>query len=125
MAFYFLDVICAINIFPGMGLRWHVLELNVHVYFSTLWENRYKKAYVLICDDFLARIYFIIFKKVCPRLSKLARKNNLPDWTLVPRGEEYLSYNFWSYRSSTSTTNLCARLIVPKIIFLSNHLSSF
>jgi hypothetical protein len=25
MASYLLDVVCARNIFPGMGLRWHVL----------------------------------------------------------------------------------------------------
>jgi hypothetical protein len=74
MASYLLDVICARNIFSGMGLSWHVSELPVHVYFSTLWENRYKKSYAMICDEFLARLYFIIFKQECPRLSKSAKK---------------------------------------------------
>jgi hypothetical protein len=50
------------------------VELPVHVYFSILWENRYKKSYALICDEFITRIHFIIFKKECPRLSATAKK---------------------------------------------------
>jgi hypothetical protein len=74
MASYLLDVICARNVFTGMNLSWHVAELPVHVYFNILWENRYKKSYALICDEFIARVYFIIFKKECPRLSVAAKK---------------------------------------------------
>jgi hypothetical protein len=72
MALYFLDVMCAKNIFVGMNLRWHVAELPVHVYFSVLWENRYKNSYSLICDQFIVRIYFILFKKECLRLSAMS-----------------------------------------------------
>jgi hypothetical protein len=39
-----------------------------------MWENRYKKSYALICDEFIAQVYFIIFKKECPRLSVAAKK---------------------------------------------------
>jgi hypothetical protein len=74
MASYLLDVMCAKNIFAGMNLRWHVAELLVHVYFIILWENRYNKSYSLICDEFIAHIYFIIFKKECPRLSVVSKK---------------------------------------------------
>jgi hypothetical protein len=74
MASYLLDVMCTRNIFIGMNLSWHVAELPVHVYFNVLWENRYKKSYALICDEFIARIYFILFKKECPRLSVAAKK---------------------------------------------------
>jgi hypothetical protein len=74
MASYLLDVICARNVFDDMNLSWHVVELPVHVYFNILWENRYKKSYALICDEFIARVYFIIFKKECPRLSVAAKK---------------------------------------------------
>jgi hypothetical protein len=74
MASYLLDVICARNVFVDMNLSWHVVELPVHVYFSILWENRYKKSYALICDEFIARIHFIIFKKECPRLSATTKK---------------------------------------------------
>jgi hypothetical protein len=63
MALYLLDVICAINVFSGMNLNWHSYELSVHVYFNILWENRYKKSYSLICDQFIAHIYFFLFKK--------------------------------------------------------------
>jgi hypothetical protein len=37
MLSYLLDVICARNIFAGMNLCWHVVELSVHVYFSIIW----------------------------------------------------------------------------------------
>jgi hypothetical protein len=74
MASYLLDVICAINVFVGMNLSWHVSKSLVHVYFNVLWENRYKKSYSLICDEFIAHIHFILFKKECPRLSIVAKK---------------------------------------------------
>jgi hypothetical protein len=74
MASYLLIVIYARNVFANMNLRWHVAELLVHVYFSILWENRYKKSYAFICDEFIARIHFIIFKKECPILSAVAKK---------------------------------------------------
>jgi hypothetical protein len=46
----------------------------VHIYFNILWENRYKKSYSLICDEFITDIHFILFKRECPRLSA-ATKN--------------------------------------------------
>jgi hypothetical protein len=54
MASYLLDVMCAINIFIDMNLRRHVAELPIHIYFSVLWENMYKRYYSLICDEFIA-----------------------------------------------------------------------
>jgi hypothetical protein len=74
MASYFLDVMCAINIFTDMNLSWHVAELPVHIYFSMLWENRYKKSYSLIYHEFITQIYFILFKKKCLKLSFAAKK---------------------------------------------------
>jgi hypothetical protein len=74
MVSYLLDVIYASNVFIGMNLNWHVAEIHVHVYFNILWENRYKKSYSLICDEFIAHAYFIIFKNECPRLSIVAKK---------------------------------------------------
>jgi hypothetical protein len=76
MASYFLDVMCARNVFTGMNLRWHVAELPFHVYFNVLWENKYKKSYSLICDEFITQIYFILFKKEFPILS-VGAKNNI------------------------------------------------
>jgi hypothetical protein len=69
MASYLLDAICARNVFSGMNLNWHSYELSFHVYFNILWENRYKKSHSLFCDQFIARIYFLLFNKECPRLS--------------------------------------------------------
>jgi hypothetical protein len=57
-----------------MNLRWNATEILVHVYFSILWEKRYKKYYALICDEFITHILFIIFKKEFPRLSMTAKK---------------------------------------------------
>jgi hypothetical protein len=87
MASYLLDVMCARNIFAGMNLSWHIAELPVHVYFIILWENRYKKSYSLICDEFITRIYFIFFKKECPRLLVAAKKmiSKVGHWYLDER----------------------------------------
>jgi hypothetical protein len=63
MASYLLDVICARNVFAGMNLSWHVAELPVHVYFNILWENRYKKSYALICDEFIAWFISLYLKR--------------------------------------------------------------
>jgi hypothetical protein len=49
-------------------------ELVVHVYYNILGENRYKKSYVVICDHFIAPIYFLLFKREFPRLSDEAKK---------------------------------------------------
>jgi hypothetical protein len=74
MASYLLDIICAGNVFTRMNLSWHIFELSVHVYFSILWENRYKISYSLIYDEFIAPIHFLLFNKECPRLSYAAKK---------------------------------------------------
>jgi hypothetical protein len=74
MASYLLDVMCTRNVFTDMNLSCHVADLPVHVYFNLLWEKLYKKYYALICDEFTAHIYFIIFKKEFPRLSATAKK---------------------------------------------------
>ena len=70
---YLLDIICARNVFSRMNLCWHTLELPIHVYFGILGEKRYKKSYSLICDQFITCIYFLLFKKECPRLSDAAK----------------------------------------------------
>jgi hypothetical protein len=91
MASYLLDIICARNAFTGMNLNWHSSELTVHVYFSILWENRYKKSYVVICDQLIARTYFLLFRKECPRLSDEAKKviTKIGHWYLDER-ETYI-----------------------------------
>jgi hypothetical protein len=74
MASYLLDVIYARNIFVGMNIIWNVDQLLVHVYSKILWENRYKRLYSLIYDEFIARVYFIIFRKECLRLTTTTKK---------------------------------------------------
>jgi hypothetical protein len=87
MASYFLDVMCVRNIVAYMNLSWHVAELLVHVYFSVLWEKMYKKSYSLICDEFIAQIYFILFRKECPRLLAATKKmiSKVGHWYLDER----------------------------------------
>jgi hypothetical protein len=63
MASYLLDFICVRNSFVGMNLNWHPLDLVFHVYYNILRENKYKKFYVVICDQFIVPIYFFLFKK--------------------------------------------------------------
>jgi hypothetical protein len=74
MALYLLDIIYAKKGFSRLNLNWHSSELPTHVYFSILWDNRYKKSYSLICDEFIAHIYLLLFKKECPRMPKEAKK---------------------------------------------------
>jgi hypothetical protein len=74
MASYLLDVICARNTFAKMNLNWHPSELAVHVYYNILWETKYNKFYVVICDQFIVPIYLFLFNKECPRLSGEAKK---------------------------------------------------
>jgi hypothetical protein len=87
MDLYLLDIMCARNVFVGMKLSWHASELLVHVYFNILWENRYKKSYSLIYDEFIACIYFILFKKECLRLSAMEKKviEKVSHWYLNER----------------------------------------
>jgi hypothetical protein len=108
-----LDVMCARNVFVDMNLSWHVAELSIHVYFSVLWKNRYKKYYSLICDEFITRIYFVIFKKECPRLSSVAKKKiaKVGHWYLDESAqptsgcsrppEHHISYQLMSHTSSS------------------------
>jgi hypothetical protein len=74
MASYLMDVICATNVFLGVNLSGHISESPVHVYCQVLWENKYKRHYAMICDQFLAPLYQLIFCKECPRLTKEAMK---------------------------------------------------
>jgi hypothetical protein len=74
MASYMLYVIYGRNVFAAMNLRWHVAKLHVHVYFDILWENIYKKYYALICNEFIVRIFFIIFKREFSRLFVATKK---------------------------------------------------
>jgi hypothetical protein len=87
MASYVLDIICARNVFTGMNLIWYTSELPVHVYFSILWENRYKRSYSLICDQFITPIHFLLFKKEFPRMSYAAKKfiSKVDHWYLDER----------------------------------------
>jgi hypothetical protein len=70
----FLHGLVPVRCHVCMNLRWHVAGLPVHIYFSVLWENKYKKYYKLICDEFINYIYFIIFEKEFPRLSSTTKK---------------------------------------------------
>jgi hypothetical protein len=121
MALYLLDVICARNVFTGMNLSWHIVELPVHVYFNILWENRYKKSYALICDEFIARIYFILFKKECPRLSVATNKmtSKVGHWYL----DEHTTFIMVFEATGTPhllPTHVPDRLIVGEICYQTN-----
>jgi len=82
-----LNVIYAMIVLLGMNLSWNVAELPVHVYFNTLLENRYKKSYALICNEFTAQLNFIIFKKKGPRLTTTGKKiiSKLGHWYLLEK----------------------------------------
>jgi hypothetical protein len=56
----------------------------MHVYFNILWENMYNIPYALICDEFIARVYFILYNKEYARPMKTTKKmiSKLGHWYL-------------------------------------------
>jgi hypothetical protein len=109
---------CARNDFIGMNLRWHVTEILVHVYFSILWENRYKKSYSIICDEFIARIHFIIFKKECLRLSAATKTviSKVIHWYLDER-DTYIRVFGATGEPHVLPVHVPNRLVVGKIYY--------
>jgi hypothetical protein len=87
MTSYLLDAICARNVFPGLSLIWHVSEFPVHVYFSVLWENKYKRSITTICDGFITWVHSLIFKEDCPRLFEEERRviSRIGHWYMEER----------------------------------------
>jgi hypothetical protein len=120
MASYLLDVVCARNDFDGMNLIWHTSDLLVHVYFGILWENRYKKSYSLIRDQFIADIHLFLFKKECPRLSDAAKNiiSKVGQWYLDER-DTYI--RFFSATRAPYLLHACVpdRLIIGEICYQS------
>jgi hypothetical protein len=68
MASYLLDINSARNAFVGMKLNWHPSEPEVHVHYSILWENRYKKSYVVISSFGATRVPHLLPLYVPDRL---------------------------------------------------------
>jgi hypothetical protein len=77
MASYLLDNICDNNPFVGKHWFWNIAGNPVHVYYQSLWENKYKKNCAKICDDFFAHIYKLLFCKTC---SKVIKRCNFFAW---------------------------------------------
>jgi len=121
MASNLYDVICARNIFTGLNMSWHVAELLVHVYFSIMWENRYKRSYALICDEFIARVYFIIFKKECPKAYISNQEDDFQSRPLVPGRNHHLHQRVWGHWRSTFTPRSFPRKSHCGVNMLSNH----
>jgi hypothetical protein len=77
-----------------------------------------KKYYSLICDEFIARIYFILYKKEFPRLSAVAKKiiSKVGHWYLDKRAT-YI----WVFESIEAPHILPAhvldRLVVGEICY--------
>jgi hypothetical protein len=86
MASFLLDVICARNVFSGMNLSWHVVELPVHVY----------------CQD-----TFYYFKERLSKTFSSNQENDIQIRSLVFGIKEHLYQGFWSYWCSTFSPRLC------------------
>ena len=54
----------------------------VHIYHSKLWESNYVANFYDICESFLGRVYFLIFKKEAPAFSLEAKAliATMGDW---------------------------------------------
>jgi hypothetical protein len=118
MTSYLLDVICVGNVFANMNLSWHVAELPIHIYINILLENMYKKSYILICDEFIVCIHFIVSKKECPRLSAAAKKMvaKVGHWYLDERSTYFRVFGATEALHLLST-HVPNRLIVREICY--------
>jgi hypothetical protein len=61
MASCLLNLICASNPFSRMSWFWNIASNPFHVYCQSLWENKYKKNYAQIFDNFFAPLYKLLF----------------------------------------------------------------
>jgi hypothetical protein len=86
--------------------------------FRVLWENMYKKSYSLICDEFIARIHFILFKKECPRLSTRAKKmiSKVGHWYLDER-DTYIRFFEATKAPHLLLVHVPDRLVVGEIYY--------
>jgi hypothetical protein len=83
-----------------------------------LWENKYKKSYYLIFDEFIVRIYFVLFKKECPRLSAAAKKmiSKVGHWYL-DKLETYISVFKYIGLPHLLPAHVPNQLVVRKICY--------
>ena len=56
-----------------MGWSWVLPVPHVHIYHSELWDSNYVARFYDICESFLDRVYFLIFKKEAPAFSPKAK----------------------------------------------------
>jgi hypothetical protein len=81
------------------------------MFILAFWENGYKKSYTAICDEFLDRVYSLIFKKKCPILLYATKRviSRIGNWYL----EEKSTYlrDFWSHWGPVPIAILCTRQV--------------
>jgi hypothetical protein len=74
MVSFLLDLMCTRNIFHRPKSELACCRDPCPCIIQCAMGNRYKKSYSLICDEFITRIYFILFKKEFPRILAIANK---------------------------------------------------
>ena len=79
---YIIDIFCAEFRYPNLGWSWVLLGPPVHIYHAEPWDTNYVTIFYDICDNFLYRVYFLIFKKEAPTFSPEAKTliSTMADW---------------------------------------------
>ena len=67
---YVVDFIRSSFGFPTMNWKWTKQNPPIHIYYSTLWEDKCIPLIYEICDQFIGAIYPMLYKKDAPRLSE-------------------------------------------------------
>jgi hypothetical protein len=82
MSSYLIDVVCSSISFPTMGWDWNPSLPPIHIYFSELWDNNYKRYLYDICDHFMAPLFSVIFNHHPHRLSQgvIEDLKDIGDW---------------------------------------------
>ena len=79
---------------------------HVHIYHAKLWDTNYVARFYEICEKFLGRIYFLIFKMEAPTFFPEARTliATMGDWYV---GESFAYIIVWGS---------CSAHMLPKVV---------
>lgn len=92
MSMYLVYIMCALNFVPFMGWNWTTYEFLTHVYYFRLWDNKYKKHFVDICDNLMSPLHFLIFNKIYSRLTNVEKEE------INPTGYWYIEEQYIYFR---------------------------
>ena len=70
---FVIDVFYTDFQYPNLGWNWTLSAPPVPIYHAEMWDTNYVPRFYDICEKFLGRIYFLIFKKEALAFSTKAK----------------------------------------------------